>query len=68
MQKHDSKLAELWGSSYYRERVQMVEKLKPSIPRFAYDGDSNIEEIKYKLARLQAIEDVLSLIKPQTEV
>lgn len=61
---NDAILAELWQSAYYRDRIALIEKLRPLIPSFQYKGESNIEEIKFKLAQQQMFDAIIALLKP----
>lgn len=56
---------EIGQSPYYRAIVEKVESTRPVIPIFNYTGESNIEEIKYKLAQLQMHELVMSILNPK---
>ena len=56
-------VAEIGQSPYYQAIVLKVESLAPMVPAFDYKGESNIEEIKFKLAQLQMLELVLRVMK-----
>lgn len=58
-------VAELWQSHFYRQAVAKIEELRPTVPRFDYKGESNIEEIKFKLAQLELHQTIISILKPE---
>lgn len=65
MNKIREKAAVLWQGAEYREVVAAVASLVPLIPRFDYKNQSNIEEIKFKLAQKEMHETVMRLLKPE---
>lgn len=56
---------ELRQSPYYIAILDKVENLRMPIPPFNYSGESNIEEIKFKLAQNQMLDLVLQHMKPR---
>lgn len=56
---------EMRQSPYYLAVIHKIESLQPVIPPFNYSGDSNIEEIKFKLAQKVMLDLVLQHMKPR---
>ena len=56
---------DLWGSHQYKVVIDKVKSLAPVVPVFNYSGDSNIEEIKFKLAQKSMHDLVLSILIPK---
>lgn len=56
---------ELRDSPHFRNVVAKIESLSPIVPVFSYAGDSNIEEIKFKLAQKSMHELVMSILNPK---
>lgn len=55
----------LWGAHEYKVVVDKVKSLSPVVPVFNYSGESNIEEIKFKLAQKSMHDLVLSILVPK---
>lgn len=58
-------LLESGQAIYYKAIVARIEKLAPVIPTFDYKGDSNIEEIKYRLAQRQMFDLIMNILNPK---
>lgn len=58
-------VAELSQSPYFKAIVHKLASLDPVVPAFKYDGESNIEEIKFKLAQRAMHELVMSVVNPK---
>ncbi len=56
-----SAVAEISQSPYYKNIVDKVASLAPLVPVFDCEGQSNIEKIKYELAR-RAMHDLVMRI------
>lgn len=56
-------VAEIGPSPYYQNILQAVEKLAPLVPSYSYKGESNIEEIKYKLAQREMHTLILKVLR-----
>jgi hypothetical protein len=55
-------LAEIGQSPYYQAIVRRVQECAPIVPAYHYAGDSNIEEIKFKLAQREMHALVMSIL------
>lgn len=55
---------ELQLSHQYRVVMEFLADLRPRIPQFNYAGESNIEEIKFKLAQQQYHDFVMTILNP----
>lgn len=53
---------ELRGNPHYANVVAKVASLSPVVPAYDYKGESNIEEIKFKLAQKAMLDLVLSIL------
>ena len=62
--KIQTKVIELKGHPYYMDLIAELEKLRPIIPNYDYNTN-NIEEMKYKSARLSMFESMMSIINPK---
>ncbi len=60
-----SSVAELAPTPQYRNVVEKIKSLAPVIPAFSYKGESNIEEIKFKLAQREMHDLVMSILQPK---
>ena len=56
-------VAELCQSPYYQSILNKVASLLPPVPSYNFMGDSNVEEIKYKLAQRDMHELVMRVLK-----
>ena len=56
-------VAELGQSPYYQNILDKIASLNPVVPSYNYQGDSNIEEIKFKLAQRTMHELVMRVLK-----
>jgi len=56
-------VSELRQSGHYNMVIQKVESLEPVVPVFDYRGQSNFEEIKFKLAQRQFWELIVNVLK-----
>ena len=56
-------VAEIGRSPYYLAILRRVEELAPPVPAFDYKGESNIEEIKFKLAQREMHSLVMRILK-----
>lgn len=56
---------DLWGSHPYKVVIAKVKSVAPVVPVFDYKGESNIEEIKFKLAQKSMHDLILSILIPQ---
>lgn len=54
---------ELSQSGHYQMVIQKIESMKPVVPVFNYKGESNFEEIKFKLAQEEFWKLVLTILK-----
>ena len=50
---------------YYKTVVSKVQSLSPIIPSYDYSWESNIEEIKYKLAQRQLFTAIMNILNPK---
>lgn len=50
---------------YFQTIVSKIASLEPVVPRYNYSGESNIEEIKYKLAQKNFYDTVMQIINPK---
>lgn len=57
--------ASLWGAHEYKVVVDKVRSLAPVVPAYDYKGNTNIEEIKAKLAQRDMHEMVMSILIPK---
>lgn len=58
-------LEELSHVPHYRNIVAAVAALSPVVPAFDHRGQSNIETIKYELARRAMHESVMNILNPK---
>lgn len=56
---------ELSDVPHFRNIVAKIQSLAPVVPAFSYAGESNIEEIKFKLAQRSMHELVMSILNPK---
>ncbi len=56
---------ELSGDAHYRNIVEKIRQLAPIVPAFDYKGQTNIEEIKAKLAQRTMHDLVMSILNPK---
>jgi predicted transcriptional regulator len=61
-----SAVVELMQNGHYKMVIQKIESMKPVVPVFNYKGDSNFEEIKFKLAQEEFWKLVLTIMKGNT--
>ena len=54
---------DLSQSGHYQMVIQKIESMEPVVPVFDYKNQSNIEEIKFKLAQKSMWELVLIILK-----
>jgi hypothetical protein len=50
-------------SGHYKFVVEKIESLEPVVPVFDYKSQSNIEEIKFKLAQKEMWKLILTVLK-----
>lgn len=55
----------LWRAHEYKVVVEKIKSLAPVVPAYNYKGETNIEEIKAKLAQRDMHELVLKILIPQ---
>ena len=55
----------LSGSPDYRNIVSKIESVAPIVPAYDYKGETNIEEIKAKLAMRTMHDLVMSILNPK---
>ncbi len=60
-------VAEIIQAPQYQAVLHKVASLAPVVPTFNYAGESNIEEIKFKLAQREMLELVLTVLKGKAE-
>ena len=56
-------VAEMWQSPQYQNIVAKIASVAPVVPAYTYKGESNIEEIKFKLAQREMHTLVMQLLK-----
>lgn len=56
-------VAEIGQSPYYRNIMDKVASLAPLVPVYDFKGESNIEEIKFKLAQRAMHELVMRILR-----
>ncbi len=56
---------ELRDVPHYRNIVAKIESLAPVVPKFNHEGASNIETIKYELARREMHSLVMAILNPK---
>lgn len=54
-------------SGHYKMVIEKIESMKPVVPSFDYGGNSNIEEIKFKLAQEKMWQSILTILKGVTQ-
>jgi len=58
-------IEELWSSAHYRAVVEDMASHRPIVPQFDYKNQTNLEEIKFKLAQQQYHDFVMTFFKPE---
>ena len=56
---------ELSPSPHFRALVEKIRSVAPVVPAFDYKGETNIEEIKAKLAQRTMHDLVMSILSPK---
>lgn len=58
-------VAELSQAPQYAAILKKIADLAPIVPAYTYKGDSNIEEIKFKLAQRELHTLVMNILNPK---
>ena len=56
---------ELWASPHYQNILAKVKALEPLVPAFDFEGPSNMEKIKARLAMRAHHELIMSILSPK---